>query len=584
MGSLESNLLAAEAWDFSENNLKNKSGFDLGPCDGGNGDMSTAYLTRWDAAGYQAGPVLETDDPYSPNPPYTSPTGLPEQKHVQEVLIIPPRANSLDNDNIKQALMDYGGVFTSYYSSGTYSNKSCPIGTCTTYYYSGGSRSDHAVTIVGWNDNFPASSFSPVPPGPGAFIIKNSWGTGWGVNGGYFYTSYYDSHLGYDGSYVFNGAEPVDNYSRVYQYDPLGVTSGIGYGSNTAWFANIFTAEASELVAAVSFYTASVGSSHEIYLYTDASSGPRSGSLAASTTASLAIPGYHTVMLPSSPSITTGQKFSVVVKLTTPGYNYPISVEYPYPGYSSAATAGAGQSYISSNGFGWTDVTALPYTGYSNANVCLKAFTAEDTMPPIDGTISATPGNGQVSLSWSGFSDSSSGLKSSDTYKIVRSTGGSPSAQCTSGTQVYLGNGTSTTDTGLTNGVTYYYRACAYDNAGNISSGAAASATLPVRITVTTSPAGRQFTVDGNGYAVPQTFTWTPGSSHTLGVSSPLQSGGAGTQYVFAAWSDGGTQNHIITPTFDLTYTASFTTQYHYLHQSNKRRDGRTGLPLWMLV
>ena len=59
-GSLESVLLKSggENRDFSENHLKNYHGFDWGPCDGGNADISTAYLARW------GGPVNESDDPY----------------------------------------------------------------------------------------------------------------------------------------------------------------------------------------------------------------------------------------------------------------------------------------------------------------------------------------------------------------------------------------------------------------------------------------------------------------------------------------------------------------------------------------
>ncbi len=55
--SMESVLLPAETWSFSENNLNNLSGFDFGVCNGGNGQMSTAYLARW------SGPIKASDDP-----------------------------------------------------------------------------------------------------------------------------------------------------------------------------------------------------------------------------------------------------------------------------------------------------------------------------------------------------------------------------------------------------------------------------------------------------------------------------------------------------------------------------------------
>jgi hypothetical protein len=68
--------------------------------------------------------------------------------------------------------------------------------------------------------------------------------------------------------------------------------------------------------------------------------------------------------------------------------------------------------------------------------------------------------------------------------------------------------------------------------------------------------------VDGVSYSSTQTFNWILGSSHSLAVSSP-QSGGAGTEYVFTGWSDGGAASHNVTaPNSPVTYTANFGTQY----------------------
>jgi bacillolysin len=95
-----------------------------------------------------------------------------------------------------------------------------------------------------------------------------------------------------------------------------------------------------------------------------------------------------------------------------------------------------------------------------------------------------------------------------------------------------------------------------------------------VAVTITTSPSGRQITVDGTPYTAPQTFNWTPGTSHTIGVSSP-QSGAAGTQYVYSSWSDGGGQSHsITTPASPTTYTAYFTTQYQLTTAVNPPGSG----------
>src|SRR5262249_23029953 len=82
-------------------------------------------------------------------------------------------------------------------------------------------------------------------------------------------------------------------------------------------------------------------------------------------------------------------------------------------------------------------------------------------------------------------------------------------------------------------------------------------------ITVASSPAGLSLTVDGSACTAPCTFQWAPGGSHTIGLTASTQAGGAGTQYLYVNWSDGGGQSHSITaPSTATTYTANFNTQY----------------------
>ncbi|WP_051355665.1 lectin like domain-containing protein [Acetobacterium malicum] len=356
LASLESYLKQDTTVDLSENNLMWNSGFDGTPDDGGNYSMATAYLARW------SGPVSESSDPYGT----PKKTGLAADYHVQEVESIPNLPSA-----IKQTLMDGGVLYTSMYSvpldSDEYFNSDNAA-----FYYDGDEEPDHDVAIVGWDDNYSSSNFNKKPDGDGAWIIRNSWGSDWG-DGGYFYMSYYDSYAGSNVT-AFHNAQATDNYSRIYQYDPLGNISAMGYpdGDNTAWGANIYTATASDNLTAVSTYALTPGTTAEIKIYTDVNDGkPNSGTLRATQTATFQRSGYYTIDLDNPVGLVAGQKFAVVVKFRTPGTNESVPVESRVAEYSSAASANPGESFTSNTGTGgWYDTSKK-----DNSNVCIKAFT-----------------------------------------------------------------------------------------------------------------------------------------------------------------------------------------------------------------
>jgi len=352
-GFLESCLLknVSETWDFSENHLKNYHGFDWGSCSGGNTDISTAYLARW------SGPVLEADDPYYPWDNRPSPGG-PCQKYVTDVYWF------YNDSDIKDGIMNYGAQYVSmyidsaYYDPGTY-----------TYYYNGGTDTNHGVTLIGWDD------YKAVPgaPGNGAWLIKNSWGAGWGDNG-YFWISYYDTAAVQYGT-AFYGTAPPITYLTNYDYDPYGWVSSIGVGTDNLWGANIFTATEDEDLAAVGFYAGVENTSYEIYVYDDFD-GSSFSNLLGATSGTVPWSGYHTISLPAPIALTNGDDFGIVMKFTTPGYIYPAPVELFYSGYCSAASANPGESYYSTDGTTFYDLT----TGFDpTANFCIRGLTLLET-------------------------------------------------------------------------------------------------------------------------------------------------------------------------------------------------------------
>ena len=352
-GSLESVLLPAERRDFSEDDLLLQSGFDWGYTGGGNDQMAAACLLRW------SGPVNESDDAYGDD---YSPPGLPAEKHVQSWVRLPRPASPRSLSIVKGAIERFGALYAVIeYTPGSYRS-----GT-DAYYYAGTSGPNHAIDIVGWNDDYAAANFSRRPPGKGAFLCRNSWGRSWGARG-YFWVSYYDSFIASNMS-AFPQVEEATNYAGCYQYDPFGETDGLGWSSSpTGWFANQFTAAANGSLTAVGFGVPSGDAAYWVY------AGPSLSQLTQVASGSTAFAGFTTVNLSTPVALTSGSPFVVAVCQVTPGYGYPVPVEAPIQGYDSLATASAGQSFVSPDGASWTDLTTIP--GYAGSNVCLKAYTS----------------------------------------------------------------------------------------------------------------------------------------------------------------------------------------------------------------
>ena len=300
--------------------------------------------------------------------------------HVQNFY----RVNTTSREDVKKAVMDYGAVSISYWSDQSSDWSTQYYNSLTAAYYCPeGRTTNHAVNIVGWDDDYSSDNFATKPEGNGAWIVRNSWGSEYGKDG-YFYLSYYDKSI-YSVGYTLE-AELSDNYNNNYQYDGAMLYGYMGYGGSNK-YSNIFEAKAnlggSENIKAVSFMTgSSTNLNYTVSVYTNLSddTNPESGTLAAQKSGVTTYDGMYTVVLDSSVNINEGKKFSVVVEVNsnsgkTAYLAYERSMQSGKAGYWCTASVKANQSFINSPYNGWNDFSNKSYGG----NFIIKAFTDNET-------------------------------------------------------------------------------------------------------------------------------------------------------------------------------------------------------------
>ncbi len=358
--ALESRLLPEEELEFAQDHMTLCNSFGQEPDDGGDYTMSMAYLSSWQ------GPVLEEDDPYGDG---KSDPSLTAVKHVQEMQVM----ESGDQQKIKEAVFKYGGVQTSIYttlesseSTSEYYNKKKKA-----YCYQGREKPNHDVVIIGWDDSYPKENFSTPPVEDGAFICQNSWGTSFGDKG-VFYISYYDSNIGMH-NVVYTKVEDVDNFDRIYQSDLCGWVGQMGYERESIYGANVFRAKEREQVEAAGFYATGKDTSYDIYVvknFVDSKSLDAKNRIKVAE-GKLANAGYYTIRFNRPVDVEEGERFAIMLYITTPNAVYPMAVEYVADELTKNVDITDGEGYISIRGSQWNRVEEQ-----AQSNLCIKAYSS----------------------------------------------------------------------------------------------------------------------------------------------------------------------------------------------------------------
>jgi len=234
---------------------------------------------------------------------------------------------------------------------------------------------NHAVTIVGWDDSYPASHFKKKPQGDGAWLCQNSWGTHDGDDG-YFWLSYYDGTLS---DFAVYQLENTDEHDIIYQYDsfiPIQTMSAYETAEENgpSYMSDIFTSAGDIQLSTVGTYIYNAGTEYEVTVYSGLrdKNDPTSGTPSAVTKGKCDMTGFFTIDLDEPVILTDEEQFSVVVKLYCEDSPFVLPLESSlyvekedksindistYVSDSEMRNlTGRGESFFSADGKTWTDV------------------------------------------------------------------------------------------------------------------------------------------------------------------------------------------------------------------------------------
>jgi C1A family cysteine protease len=411
MAAMESNLLMTSNWEFAgeigepdlaEYHLDWWNGFnqfnndDTNPTTGGGlephygGDylVTAAYLSRGEGAVRDIdGQSFDTPPArFSPNYHYYYPMDIEWYSSGEDLINI---------DIIKLAIMNNGAIGTAFCVSNSFFENY-------THYQPPESNIDpnHAVAIVGWDDEKITQAQKT-----GAWIVKNSWGENWGLDG-YFWISYYDKHCCQHpemGAVTFKDVQ-IMPYDNIYYHDYHGWRDT---KTDISEAFNRFIASDDELIQAISFYTAKDNVEYTIKIY-DQAEGLNINNIALSNSENIILldeltsetgfidyKGLHTIDLKNPVGFTQGDDFYIYLKLSDGGHAFDRTSVVPVLLTTKSllntlveSSANKGESYYFDNNE-WKDFYHCNLGNidwYGTGNFCIKALTNKwtPTQPDIE--------------------------------------------------------------------------------------------------------------------------------------------------------------------------------------------------------
>ena len=355
------------------------------------------------------GPVLVSEHPLNVYPreaiynhenlkPYVPPTAQPIAPYGLKQVIsyywdFDPDTLADYQAQVKEALQNYGAVTSVIYASGELGYISP---TNEGYISHGETQPNHAITIVGWDDEKVLTIDGETYVG--AWLIQNSWGHDWGTYApgsdvrGYFWIPYADTSISNlksalalvprsneykDGQRLYSPVVLQNQYFTPFIFDPLGqdvwamlFETGFPQGTRTIAASKLSApgspnSPSQVTLAALGIWQTNPGTTISISIYPEwGPNGPSGTPLLDSQIVTLTSEGrnsYTEVDLDTEITLTLGQSVYVIIDFGDE-HSYPVAIDARTAVQLAGQPDFTGVSWISSNGTDWIDLyTSLEY-------------------------------------------------------------------------------------------------------------------------------------------------------------------------------------------------------------------------------
>ena len=459
LNDYKNNIATPKVYDYSErhvvySNIKtfkdgtiNENGYNIEPQNGGTWWFVNSYLTNG------LGAITEEEMPFENNEDTINISEIQNKDvstQVYDTTYIPAYYSLTGTERtavmnqIKNHIKNYGSVFADLHGNDdvTNSNESCYNNeTGAKYCKDSTHKADHAISIIGWDDNYSVDNFNEgsKPSSNGAWIVRNSWGENYeidkaklkdvvfeynkdkfvsmGINSGseipdtlledagytidgdkaylkygdngIIYVSYEDYNIASNGMFGVEKASDNVKYKNIYQYDKLFPMQDVTLSSSSILLSNIFDKKTSEkeYLNQVSLFAPETYKC-KVYINPNGTSTSKDDlqlvQLETGESETIGA-GYHSLEF-AKPIEITGDKFAVVVAIEGTRNNVNVMLESKMKdiSYFDTVKVESGKCFLAfSNNLDkaeWHDLGNLSssYPELQNGDSSIKAFTISE--------------------------------------------------------------------------------------------------------------------------------------------------------------------------------------------------------------